>query len=127
MADWEEQEGAEDNQLPEEDQQEEEEEDDILDMGDGAATSDREALLMRFCPHDSSMLYPQVCTRQNRKAEFRHLFSCKTDAYAQPRVSLYSKLWLLSTGKQTQQDSTICLSSLSVYRTYTEPTIDLSK
>ena len=41
--------------------EEEEEEDDILDMGeDDQETNEQEALLMRFCPHDSSMLYPQV-------------------------------------------------------------------
>mmetsp|Transcript_5503 Transcript_5503/g.9087 ORF Transcript_5503/g.9087 Transcript_5503/m.9087 type:complete len:164 (+) Transcript_5503:178-669(+) len=35
-------------------------EDDILDMGgDDVVANDNEALLMRFCPHDSSMLYPQ--------------------------------------------------------------------
>lgn len=39
-----------------------EDEEDILDMGsdDGQKTNDKESLLMRFCPHDSSMLYPQV-------------------------------------------------------------------
>ena len=40
---------------------EEEEEDDLLDMGEddeNQGPSD-EALLMRFCPHDSSMLYPK--------------------------------------------------------------------
>ena len=37
------------------------EEEDILDMGeDDQETNDKESLLMRFCPHDSSMLYPQV-------------------------------------------------------------------
>jgi DNA-directed RNA polymerase II subunit RPB9 len=39
---------------------EDSEEDDILDMGgDDVAANDKDALLMRFCPHDSSMLYPQ--------------------------------------------------------------------
>ena len=38
-----------------------EEDEDILDMGDDDRdTNDKESLLMRFCPHDSSMLYPQV-------------------------------------------------------------------
>ena len=41
------------------------EEEDILDMGMGGeshlATVDPESvLLMKFCPHDSSMLYPKV-------------------------------------------------------------------
>lgn len=47
---------------------EEEEEDldadDILGLDDdaGAAEQNQEgSLLMRFCPHDSSMLYPKVC------------------------------------------------------------------
>lgn len=36
-------------------------EEDILDMGDDDhQTNVKESLLMRFCPHDSSMLYPQV-------------------------------------------------------------------
>lgn len=39
---------------------EEEEEDDILDMGEDTAANEQQGLLMRFCPHDSSMLYPQV-------------------------------------------------------------------
>ena len=41
-----------------------EEEVDILDMGEmnghDATTSEDDQLLMRFCPHDSSMLYPKV-------------------------------------------------------------------
>mmetsp|Transcript_17853 Transcript_17853/g.26436 ORF Transcript_17853/g.26436 Transcript_17853/m.26436 type:complete len:175 (-) Transcript_17853:2202-2726(-) len=38
---------------------EEEEEDDVLDMGDDVEGPADDALLMRFCPHDSSILYPQ--------------------------------------------------------------------
>ena len=39
---------------------EDDDDDDILDMGeDDQPQSDESALLMRFCPHDSSMLYPQ--------------------------------------------------------------------
>jgi hypothetical protein len=50
---------------PEEQQQdmeddEEDEEEDILGGNDEIETNDKESLLMRFCPHDSSMLYPQV-------------------------------------------------------------------
>ena len=44
------------------DDDEDEEEEDILDMEE-APTVQQDALLMRFCPHDSSMLYPQVRTR----------------------------------------------------------------
>jgi hypothetical protein len=52
--------GDSDDEDDDEDDDEEEEED-VLDMGgEDTARSDREALLMRFCPHDSSMLYPQV-------------------------------------------------------------------
>ena len=47
-------------QQQDEEEEEEDEEEDILDMGEDAVMDDREALLMRFCPHDSSMLYPQV-------------------------------------------------------------------
>jgi hypothetical protein len=51
----------EDQQLEDDEGQGEyEEEEDILDVGDEVETDDRGALLMRFCPHDSSMLYPQV-------------------------------------------------------------------
>jgi hypothetical protein len=46
---------------PGEQQQVDEDEEDILDMGDDdKEANEREGLLMRFCPHDSSMLYPQV-------------------------------------------------------------------
>ena len=38
----------------------EEEEEDILDMGDDAVEQEQDTLLMRFCPNDASMLYPQV-------------------------------------------------------------------
>jgi len=40
--------------------EEEEEEEDILDMEGGDVAQQQDALLMRFCPHDSSMLYPHV-------------------------------------------------------------------
>jgi hypothetical protein len=48
---------GEDDMLPEE---EDEEEEDILDMEGDTGNNQKDALLMRFCPHDSSMLYPQV-------------------------------------------------------------------
>lgn len=44
-------------------------EEDILDMGDDMATEQPDVLLMRFCPHDSSMLYPQVCATAHNCAE----------------------------------------------------------
>ena len=56
-----------DDMLPEEEEGEEEEED-ILDMGGDTAVQPEDALLMRFCPHDSSMLYPQVRTCAEKKS-----------------------------------------------------------
>lgn len=47
------------SQVLDDDDEEEEEEEDILDMEEAPAVQ-QDALLMRFCPHDSSMLYPQV-------------------------------------------------------------------
>jgi len=44
----------------EEEEEEEDEQEDILEMDSGPAVQQDDALLMRFCPHDSSMLYPQV-------------------------------------------------------------------
>eukprot|EP00957_Ditylum_brightwellii_P207946 15355220-Ditylum_brightwellii.AAC.1 len=61
------------NQYGLEDDEEDEEGDDILDLDQDEVhhqASDRpDALLMRFCPHDSSMLYPQ------REKESRELLS----------------------------------------------------
>ena len=51
--------------LPEEGEGEEE---DILDMGEENNNQQEDALLMRFCPHDSSMLYPQVRNYNKRIA-----------------------------------------------------------
>ena len=53
----------EDNQQhhhPNEDDIDDDEEDDVLDMEGTTINTQVGALLMRFCPHDSSMLYPQV-------------------------------------------------------------------
>ena len=49
------------------DDDEDDEEEDILDMGedDDKETNDKESLLMRFCPNDSSMLYPEVSMTKN--------------------------------------------------------------
>ena len=55
----------EDNQQhhhPNEDDIDDDEEDDVLDMEGTTINTQVGALLMRFCPHDSSMLYPQVRT-----------------------------------------------------------------
>ena len=60
--DWEEEQqgDGEEQQQDDFEQEEEEEDDDILDMGEDDEANEKEGLLMRFCPHDSSMLYPQV-------------------------------------------------------------------
>ena len=64
--DWQEQQ---ENQ-PEGDQQqagnmmEDDDEEDILGGDEEEDTFDKESLLMRFCPHDSSMLYPAVSILQ---------------------------------------------------------------
>lgn len=65
-----------------EDEEAEEEEEDILDMGDGDVPEDterQESLLMRFCPHDSSMLYPHE-NKVNKTLEF----ACKLCQYTEP-------------------------------------------
>ena len=49
-----------DEMLQEEGEGDQDEEEDILDMGGDSGVQQEDALLMRFCPHDSSMLYPQV-------------------------------------------------------------------
>jgi hypothetical protein len=49
----------------------EDEEEDVLDMEGTTVNIQVGALLMRFCPHDSSMLYPQV-----RFFVYVHLCSC---------------------------------------------------
>jgi hypothetical protein len=45
---------------PNEEEEEVEDEEDVLDMEGTTINTQIGALLMRFCPHDSSMLYPQV-------------------------------------------------------------------
>ena len=66
-AEWE---GQQQENEPEEQHQaldDDEDDEDILDMGeDDEVTNDKESLLMRFCPHDSSMLYPQVSLTKNK-------------------------------------------------------------
>lgn len=45
-------------------------EEDILDMGEDEdqQTNDKQSLLMRFCPNDSSMLYPEVSRRNKNNS-----------------------------------------------------------
>ncbi|KAG7356046.1 RNA polymerases M/15 Kd subunit [Nitzschia inconspicua] len=47
----------------------EEDEEDILGGDDAPETNEKESLLMRFCPHDSSMLYPQE-DKRNRSLQY---------------------------------------------------------
>mmetsp|Transcript_30573 Transcript_30573/g.65602 ORF Transcript_30573/g.65602 Transcript_30573/m.65602 type:complete len:161 (-) Transcript_30573:358-840(-) len=52
------------------DDEDDDDDEDILDMGeDDQDTNDKQSLLMRFCPHDSSMLYPQE-DKRNRKLQY---------------------------------------------------------
>lgn len=67
----------EDNEI----EQEEEEDDDILDMGDENTGEKDEMLLMRFCPHDSSMLYPQE-NRQSKTLQY----ACRLCEYNEPSL-----------------------------------------
>ncbi|CAJ1943080.1 unnamed protein product [Cylindrotheca closterium] len=69
-------EGQQDVGVAEEEEQEDDE-GDILDMGeDDQETNEKEGLLMRFCPNDSSMLYPQE-DKRNRTLQY----SCRLCSY----------------------------------------------
>ena len=58
---------------------EEEEEEDILDMGDDDQQEPEDgALLMKFCPHDSSMLYP---SENKRSRQLR--YACRLCRYTE--------------------------------------------
>ena len=69
---------AEDDADEDEDEDEEEEEEDILDMEREAPVL-LDALLMRFCPHDSSMLYPQ----ENKRERILQ-YACRLCRYTEP-------------------------------------------
>jgi DNA-directed RNA polymerase II subunit RPB9 len=80
MADLFGEENDDENNGGEEDDAVEEEEEDILDMGgDDTAIKDDELILMRFCPHDSSMLYPQE-NRQTKTLQY----ACRLCEYNEP-------------------------------------------
>mmetsp|Transcript_23310 Transcript_23310/g.43281 ORF Transcript_23310/g.43281 Transcript_23310/m.43281 type:complete len:165 (+) Transcript_23310:207-701(+) len=51
------------------DDDDDDEEEDILGGDEAPETNDKESLLMRFCPHDSSMLYPQE-DKRNRSLQY---------------------------------------------------------
>jgi hypothetical protein len=90
-------------------------EEDILDMDGGADIHLEGALLMRFCPHDSSMLYPQVHNENsNSIVEYRsnEIKRCSI---------LTNELYILSsreipwwTGRQAQKVITLCVSIVSI-------------
>jgi hypothetical protein len=61
-----------------EEEEEEEEEEDILDMEQEVQVQ-QDALLMRFCPHDSSMLYPQ----ENKREKVLQ-YACRLCRYSEP-------------------------------------------
>lgn len=68
------------DQDEEEQEEEEEEEEDLLaDFEDSSPTHAADALLMRFCPHDSSMLYPQEDKRQRSLR-----YACRLCRYTEP-------------------------------------------
>lgn len=107
---------GEDGEQEEEDMQEEEEED-ILDMGEEALVQQEGVLLMRFCPNDSSMLYPQVC--------MCHLLS---DVHVHCLLSVSPFFQFVNkTGRQTEQNPTIRLSTMSVHGTSARPAFSLPK
>lgn len=68
-----------------EDDGQEEEEEDILDMEEAAAPQ-QQVLLMRFCPNDSSMLYPREDKREKRLMYGCRLCRHVEDASDQPLV-----------------------------------------
>ncbi len=82
-------EGDEDQQQEEmEEEIDDDDEDDILDMGEDDEANERVGLLMRFCPHDSSMLYPQVCVPEGLVQTFYPSFfgSSNLTVYRSPLV-----------------------------------------
>ncbi len=62
MEDWGQQQAENEPEAQHQALDDDDEEEDILDMGEDEeqVTNDKESLLMRFCPNDSSMLYPEV-------------------------------------------------------------------
>lgn len=62
------------------------EEEDILDMGDDDNDGpDDDALLMKFCPHDSSMLYPQE-DKRSRSLRYACRLCRYTEGSSQPLI-----------------------------------------
>jgi hypothetical protein len=97
----------------EEDDDDEVEEEDILGGDDGPTTNDKESLLMRFCPHDSSMLYPQVSdtcvfSRKSLRVLLEVVRASIQTALTRDGLPMLHVLTLLS-GGQTQSKSAICL------------------
>ncbi|GAX25968.1 DNA-directed RNA polymerase II subunit RPB9 [Fistulifera solaris] len=71
--------GEEDDQQDMEEEEEDDEEEDILDMGEDEGVHQQDVLLMRFCPHDSSMLYPKE-DKRNKSL----LYACRLCRYTEP-------------------------------------------
>ncbi|CAB9514749.1 polymerase II subunit RPB9 [Seminavis robusta] len=82
MADWqEEEEGegvAQQVQQQQQEGEDEEEEDSLFGEEDDDAGQQQDVLLMRFCPHDSSMLYPQ-----ENKRERQLQYACRLCRYTE--------------------------------------------
>mmetsp|Transcript_36793 Transcript_36793/g.41943 ORF Transcript_36793/g.41943 Transcript_36793/m.41943 type:complete len:157 (+) Transcript_36793:58-528(+) len=79
MADYDIAENEQHNAYQDNEDGEEDEEEDLLDMGnDYNNTTDESTLLMKFCPHDSSMLYPQE-DRRNRSLRY----ACRLCRYSE--------------------------------------------
>mmetsp|Transcript_4456 Transcript_4456/g.10799 ORF Transcript_4456/g.10799 Transcript_4456/m.10799 type:complete len:161 (-) Transcript_4456:41-523(-) len=90
QADWEEQQHENEPEAQHQglDDDDDDEEEDILDMGeDDNPTNDKESLLMRFCPHDSSMLYPQE-DKRNRKLQYACRL-CRYTEHAEDQPLIY--------------------------------------
>mmetsp|Transcript_8245 Transcript_8245/g.10798 ORF Transcript_8245/g.10798 Transcript_8245/m.10798 type:complete len:152 (+) Transcript_8245:129-584(+) len=66
--------------------EQEEEQEDILDMEGGNTNQNPDVLLMRFCPNDSSMLYPREDKREKRLMYGCRLCRHMEDASDQPLV-----------------------------------------
>lgn len=84
MADWEEEDAAQPTAAAEEDDDDDDDldddddDDDILDMEGQDEVIGDDVLLMRFCPHDSSMLYPQ-----ENKRERQLQYACRLCRYTE--------------------------------------------
>uniref|UniRef100_A0A7S3L5D0 TFIIS-type domain-containing protein n=1 Tax=Amphora coffeiformis TaxID=265554 RepID=A0A7S3L5D0_9STRA len=72
--------------VDDEEEEDDDDEEDILDMGEDDAGPQQDVLLMRFCPHDSSMLYPQEDKRMKQLMYACRLCRYTEEAAGQPLV-----------------------------------------